>query len=232
MLLLFGLLLLLFVVVGGRTGSGKTEVLRALALLDGGAVIDLEGLANHRGSAFGGLGLGPQPSQIEFEHSLHEVTHSRTHALTHSRTRAPAHSLTHVLSHSPRTSSLAPSLPPSLTPSVCTHLSTPSLAPCPHSLTYSLFRSLLRSLLHPSPHSLTPACTRIPPPPPPCGSFGCALPPLVVHVGLPSILVRVAANLVLNSALFFFFFFWPVVFSFPTRFVSSQMASPSLRIVF
>ena len=56
--------------LGGRTGSGKTEVLQALAQLEGGAAIDLEGLANHRGSAFGGIGLGPQPTQLAFEEGL------------------------------------------------------------------------------------------------------------------------------------------------------------------
>lgn len=57
------------VTVGGRTGSGKTEVLHALRDL-GEQVIDLEGLANHRGSAFGALGLPDQPSQQTFENEL------------------------------------------------------------------------------------------------------------------------------------------------------------------
>jgi tRNA 2-selenouridine synthase len=52
------------VILGGRTGTGKTILLRQLA--DG---IDLEALANHRGSAFGGF-LSPQPSQIDFENRL------------------------------------------------------------------------------------------------------------------------------------------------------------------
>ncbi|MEB3200322.1 MAG: tRNA 2-selenouridine(34) synthase MnmH [Synechococcaceae cyanobacterium] len=55
--------------LGGRTGSGKTELL--LALRDRGvAVIDLEGLAHHRGSSFGGLGLPPQPSSEHYENRL------------------------------------------------------------------------------------------------------------------------------------------------------------------
>jgi tRNA 2-selenouridine synthase len=52
------------VLLGGRTGVGKTEVL--LELPD---QIDLEGLANHRGSSFGRM-LDPQPSQVNFEHPL------------------------------------------------------------------------------------------------------------------------------------------------------------------
>lgn len=49
------------VVLGGCTGSGKTEVLHALRR-KGEQVLDLEGLANHRGSAFGAVGQPPQPS--------------------------------------------------------------------------------------------------------------------------------------------------------------------------
>jgi tRNA 2-selenouridine synthase len=53
-------------VLRGLTGVGKTRCLQRLAEL-GYPVIDLEGLANHRGSAFGSLGLPPQPSQKMFE---------------------------------------------------------------------------------------------------------------------------------------------------------------------
>jgi tRNA 2-selenouridine synthase len=49
------------VVLGGCTGSGKTEVLHVLRA-KGEQVLDLEGLANHRGSAFGAVGQLPQPS--------------------------------------------------------------------------------------------------------------------------------------------------------------------------
>ncbi len=52
------------VILGGRTGSGKTRVLKRLK-----NNIDLEGLANHRGSAFGPTAT-PQPTQINFENSL------------------------------------------------------------------------------------------------------------------------------------------------------------------
>lgn len=53
-------------VLGGYTGSGKTEVLQYLAK-EGESIIDLEGLAHHKGSAFGALGQPPQPSQEMFE---------------------------------------------------------------------------------------------------------------------------------------------------------------------
>lgn len=53
-------------VLRGMTGVGKTRLLTALDA-EGYPVIDLEGLANHRGSAFGGLGLPDQPSQKMFE---------------------------------------------------------------------------------------------------------------------------------------------------------------------
>lgn len=56
-------------VVRGLTGTGKTLLLRKLSA-QGYPVIDLEQLANHRGSAFGGLGLGNQPGQKLFEARL------------------------------------------------------------------------------------------------------------------------------------------------------------------
>ena len=55
------------VVLDGNTGSAKTEILNLLPGF-GVQVIDLEGLANHRGSLFGNL--GPQPSQKAFEGAL------------------------------------------------------------------------------------------------------------------------------------------------------------------
>jgi len=51
-------------ILGGRTGSGKTLLIHALK-----NSIDLEGLANHRGSSFGGF-TTVQPSQIDFEDAL------------------------------------------------------------------------------------------------------------------------------------------------------------------
>jgi tRNA 2-selenouridine synthase len=56
-------------VISGKTGAGKTEVLHELRKRNE-AVIDLEALVNHRGSAFGGLGLANQPTQEEFENLL------------------------------------------------------------------------------------------------------------------------------------------------------------------
>lgn len=54
------------IVLRGLTGVGKTRLLRQLEQ-QGYPVLNLEALANHRGSAFGGLGLGAQPSQKQFE---------------------------------------------------------------------------------------------------------------------------------------------------------------------
>ncbi len=59
------------VVVGGMTGSGKTLILQELAAL-GEPVLDLEALANHRGSSFGALLLPPQPSTEHYENLLAE----------------------------------------------------------------------------------------------------------------------------------------------------------------
>jgi tRNA 2-selenouridine synthase len=56
-------------VVGGETGSGKTEILKAIGLR-GEQIIDLEGLAHHRGSSFGALGQEPQPTSEQFENNF------------------------------------------------------------------------------------------------------------------------------------------------------------------
>ena len=56
-------------VISGLTGSGKTEVLRIMREL-GFQVLDLEGLANHKGSLLGGLPDSPQPTQKRFESNL------------------------------------------------------------------------------------------------------------------------------------------------------------------
>lgn len=54
------------VVLGGMTGTDKTSILHALST-QGAQVLDLEGLANHRGSSYGGLEMPPQPSTEQFE---------------------------------------------------------------------------------------------------------------------------------------------------------------------
>ncbi|MCB0639369.1 MAG: tRNA 2-selenouridine(34) synthase MnmH [Lewinella sp.] len=56
-------------ILGGPTGAAKTEVLHLLAQR-GEAVVDLEGLAHHKGSSFGALGESPQPSVEQFENEL------------------------------------------------------------------------------------------------------------------------------------------------------------------
>jgi tRNA 2-selenouridine synthase len=57
------------IVLGGMTGSSKTHILRYIKE-SGQQVIDLEGLANHKGSAFGSLGQLPQPTTEHFANLL------------------------------------------------------------------------------------------------------------------------------------------------------------------
>lgn len=61
-------------VLGGFTGSGKTDILHALRDR-GEQVIDLEKLASHKGSVFGSLGMGEQPTNEQFENNLFEEWH-------------------------------------------------------------------------------------------------------------------------------------------------------------
>lgn len=67
-------------IIGGYTGSGKTPVLQELKER-GYAVLDLEALANHKGSAFGSLGENPQPSQEMFENLLALNLHNLSNPL-------------------------------------------------------------------------------------------------------------------------------------------------------
>ena len=67
------------VVLSGLTGSGKTRQLQVLRQL-GEQVVDLEELANHRGSAFGGIGLGKQPTAEHFENKLYQAIKSFDHS--------------------------------------------------------------------------------------------------------------------------------------------------------
>lgn len=59
------------VLLTGCTGSGKSDVLRELKK-QGEQVLDLEALASHKGSAFGALGLPPQPTTEQFQNELYE----------------------------------------------------------------------------------------------------------------------------------------------------------------
>ena len=56
-------------ILGGKTGSGKTPILKELSAL-GEQVIDLEGLAHHKGSAFGTIGESESCTQEHFENKL------------------------------------------------------------------------------------------------------------------------------------------------------------------
>jgi tRNA 2-selenouridine synthase len=57
------------VTLGGMTGTGKTNLLYELAA-KGEQILDLEAIANHRGSSYGALGLPPQPTQEQFDNDL------------------------------------------------------------------------------------------------------------------------------------------------------------------
>lgn len=59
------------IVLGGYTGSAKTEILYALQA-KGEQFLDLEGIAHHKGSAFGSIGQKAQPTTEQFENNLFE----------------------------------------------------------------------------------------------------------------------------------------------------------------
>lgn len=61
-----------FIVLAGRTGTRKTDILLAMGKRNA-QVLDLEGLASHRGSLLGHIKDEPQPSQRFFESSLAHV---------------------------------------------------------------------------------------------------------------------------------------------------------------
>lgn len=69
-----------FNIIGGYTGSGKTLLLHEL-IRQNKKVVDLEALANHKGSAFGSLGENPQPKQEMFENMLAEKLQAASHKL-------------------------------------------------------------------------------------------------------------------------------------------------------
>jgi tRNA 2-selenouridine synthase len=58
------------IILGGLTGSGKTETLHALRD-SGEQILDLEELAHHKGSVFGALGEASQPTNEQFENNLY-----------------------------------------------------------------------------------------------------------------------------------------------------------------
>ena len=58
------------IILGGFTGSGKTHIINYLKT-QGQQAIDMEGLANHKGSAFGALGQNPQPTTEYFANILY-----------------------------------------------------------------------------------------------------------------------------------------------------------------
>ena len=64
-----------FIIIAGLTGSGKTDLLHSLAE-KGNQVLDLEGLAIHRGSLLGNEPDQPQPSQKQFESLLYRQLRS------------------------------------------------------------------------------------------------------------------------------------------------------------
>lgn len=58
-----------WIILGGKTGTGKTKCLHYLQQA-GEQIIDFEGLACHKGSAFGHIGQPPQPTQEHFENLI------------------------------------------------------------------------------------------------------------------------------------------------------------------
>ncbi len=59
-------------ILSGSTGSGKTDILKELKKL-GEQIIDLEGIAHHKGSAFGAIGEKKQHSTEQFENNLYKA---------------------------------------------------------------------------------------------------------------------------------------------------------------
>jgi len=86
-----------FNILGGYTGSGKTEVLRELER-KGETIVDLEDIANHKGSAFGNIGMPKQPTQEMFENILsRELRMKRYEPRSNHQTSKPQL----ILKHSP-----------------------------------------------------------------------------------------------------------------------------------
>lgn len=89
-----------FKIVGGFTGSGKTEVLQQLKQ-KGEKIVCLETVASHKGSAFGNIDMPPQPSQEMFENLLSRELEAVSSELSVVNTAPPESLLT--TRHSPLT---------------------------------------------------------------------------------------------------------------------------------
>jgi tRNA 2-selenouridine synthase len=59
------------IILGGMTGTSKTHIIRQIKK-HGSLTVDLESIANHKGSAFGALGQPPQPSTEQFANLLYD----------------------------------------------------------------------------------------------------------------------------------------------------------------
>jgi len=86
-----------FKILGGYTGSGKTEVLKSLKT-KGELVVDLEEIAKHKGSAFGNIGMPKQPSQEMFENILGRKLRSLRYELKNNDQRSTPQ---YIINHSP-----------------------------------------------------------------------------------------------------------------------------------
>ncbi|MDX2047042.1 MAG: tRNA 2-selenouridine(34) synthase MnmH [Chitinophagaceae bacterium] len=90
-----------FKILGGYTGSGKTHVLKELENR-GEVIVDLEGIARHKGSAFGAIGQPQQPSQEMFENIL--ALELRKHTIVNSQLSITGQASPHspfTIHHSP-----------------------------------------------------------------------------------------------------------------------------------
>lgn len=86
-----------FNIIGGYTGSGKTLLLHELEKHNK-IIIDLEGLANHKGSAFGAIENIPQPGQEMFENSLAQALTDTGYRILDKSFQHPAASIPHPAS--------------------------------------------------------------------------------------------------------------------------------------
>ena len=66
------------IVLSGKTGTGKTEILHQMLEMDQ-QILDLEYVAHHKGSAFGGIDQPPQPTNEQFENDIGDAWLQLTH---------------------------------------------------------------------------------------------------------------------------------------------------------